>query len=111
MMRSVVCLALAFSLFTVLKTPLAAQAPPLTERLGYKSTDKLLIINGDDIGMCHTGNLAAIGCMEHGLMTCGTIMVPCPWFTEIARYAKAHPERDFGLHLTHTSEWQTYRWG
>ncbi len=83
----------------------------LAERLGYKATDKILIVNGDDIGMCHTGNLAAIDCMEHGLMTCGTIMVPCPWFTEIARYAKAHPKRDFGLHLTHTSEWQVYRWG
>src|SRR5437660_2660839 len=86
-------------------------APTLAERLGYKATDRILIVNGDDIGMCHTGNLAAIDCMEHGLMTCGTIMVPCPWFTEIARYAKTHPEKDFGIHLCHTSEWQTYRWG
>ena len=84
---------------------------PLAERLGYKATDRLLIINGDDVGMCHTANLATIDCMEHGLLTSATIMVPCPWFTEIARYAKAHPEKDFGIHLCHTSEWQTYRWG
>ena len=86
-------------------------AQTLAERLGYKATDKLLIVNGDDIGMSHAANSASIDAMENGLMTSGTIMVPCPWFPEIAAYAREHPEADFGLHLTHTSEWQTYKWG
>ena len=101
--------AVTFSLFAV---PLAkADGATLAERLGYKATDKLLIINGDDTGMCHAANVATIDSLERGLMTSATIMVPCPWFTEFARYAKANPEKDFGIHLCHTSEWQGYRWG
>jgi chitin disaccharide deacetylase len=89
----------------------AADAPSLVERLGYPAGSRVLIVNGDDSGMCHTANLATIESMEKGLMTSSTIMVPCPWFLEIANYAKAHPERDFGLHLVQTSEWRVYRWG
>ncbi len=89
----------------------AAEAPSLAERLGYQSTDKVLIINGDDAGMCHTANQATIACLETGLMTSATLMVPCPWFPEAASYAREHPERDFGVHLCHTAEWKCYRWG
>lgn len=92
--------------------PLALVAEPtLAERLGYSLGDKLLIVNGDDVGMCHTANLATIDCLEHGAMRSATIMVPCPWFLEIAEYAKTNPDKDFGLHLCQTSEWRTYRWG
>lgn len=86
-------------------------APGLAERLGYPADTRLLIINGDDAGMCHTANVATIESLETGLMTSATIMVPCPWFLEIAEYARAHPKRDFGIHLCQTSEWRVYRWG
>src|ERR1043165_5509998 len=88
-----------------------AEKKSLAERLGYQPTDKLLIVNGDDVGMCHSANLGTIECLEKGLMRCATIMVPCPWFPEIASYAKEPAERDFGIHLCHTSEWRKYRWG
>jgi hypothetical protein len=83
----------------------------LAERLGFKATDRILIVNGDDVGMSHASVAATIDAMENGLMTTGTIMVPCPWFLEVAAYARSHPQSDFGLHLTHTSEWKTYKWG
>ena len=89
----------------------AGEKASLAERLGYKPGDKLLIVNGDDAGMCHAANQATIESLEKGLMRCSTLMVPCPWFLEMAAYAKEHPEKDFGIHLCHTSEWRHYRWG
>ena len=101
-----------FLLFTFIPYLATAQpTPTLAERLGYKATDILLIVNGDDIAGSHAANAAAIDAMENGLMTSGTIMVPAPWFPEIATYARENPEADFGLHLTHTSEWKTFKWG
>jgi chitin disaccharide deacetylase len=87
------------------------QTKLLSERLGYKHTDKLLIVNCDDVGMCNAANMAVIDGMENGLITSGTIMTPCPWAGAIENYAKNHPEKDFGVHLTHTAEWKFYRWG
>lgn len=87
------------------------QSKLLSERLGYKPTDRLLIVNCDDAGMCHSANLAVIDGQEKGLITSSTIMMPCPWSGAMTDYARNHPEKDFGVHLTHTAEWRFYRWG
>ncbi|MEK6285561.1 MAG: polysaccharide deacetylase family protein [Acidobacteriota bacterium] len=89
----------------------ATNPPALSARLGFKAADKILIINVDDVGNSHAANAAAIDAMENGLATSSTIIVPGPWFPEIAAYAKAHPNADFGVHLAHTSEWKTLKWG
>jgi predicted glycoside hydrolase/deacetylase ChbG (UPF0249 family) len=61
--------------------------------------------------MCNSANIAVIDGMENGMITSATIMMPCPWSGAMADYAKNHPEKDFGVHLTHTAEWRFYRWG
>ncbi len=94
---------------TTIFTPGAGQ--PLQVRLGYPPDAKLLILNADDLAVSHSEDTASFAALDQKLVTSATVMVPCPWFTEVAAYAKAHPEADLGLHLTLTAEWQTYRWG
>ncbi len=89
----------------------SAPRPTLAERLGYGADAKLLIIHADDIGMAHSINSATLDAMKDGVVNSGSIMVPCPWFPEIAAYVRDYPGLDLGLHLTLTAEWKHYRWG
>jgi chitin disaccharide deacetylase len=91
--------------------PLLASAQTLADRLGYPPGTKLVIIHADDLGQTHAVNAAAIKALQGGTINSASLMVPCPWFPEMADYAKSHPDADFGLHLTLTSERIYYRWG
>jgi predicted glycoside hydrolase/deacetylase ChbG (UPF0249 family) len=83
----------------------------LAEKLGFDATDRVAVVHADDIGMCHAANVGAFQTLREGSMTCGSIMVPCPWFQEAVDLAKESPELDLGVHLTLNSEWAHYRWG
>ena len=87
------------------------QSRNVAERMGYPRDSKLLIIHADDLAVAHSEDVASFDALDKQAATSASIMVPCPWLTEVAEYAKSHPDADLGLHLTVTSEWNTYRWG
>ena len=92
-------------------TALPAQIKTVAERLGYPADAKLLIIHADDLAVAHSEDAASFEALDKGHVTSASIIVPGPWLTEVAAYAKAHPDADLGLHLALTSEWNTFRWG
>ena len=70
-----------------------------------------VVVHADDVGMCHGTNTAFVELSHAGAITAGSIMVPCPWFSEVADLAASDPHLDAGVHLTLNSEHRHYRWG
>ena len=79
--------------------------------LGYPDDARLLIINADDFGMCHSINEGILRTLTQGLVQCTTLMVPCPWALHAMRLLRENPEITFGVHLTAIGDGYDYRWG
>lgn len=88
-----------------------AGVPRANELLGYPADARLLIVNADDIGMCHGQNLGAIRSITEGLVSSCSLMAPTPWFLHAAEFLRRNPEVPFAVHLTVVSEYRHYRWG
>jgi hypothetical protein len=81
------------------------------KKLGFRPDDRVVIVHADDIGMCHAANAAFWEVQSFGIVTSGSVMMPCPWVPEMAAWCREHPQADVGVHITLTSEWQGYQWG
>jgi predicted glycoside hydrolase/deacetylase ChbG (UPF0249 family) len=90
------------------ETPMTVN--PIMERLGFASGERLVLLHADDIGLCQATVDAFADLFDFGLVTSGSVMVPCPRFHAAADWCGAHGGADVGIHLTLTSEWAAYRW-
>jgi chitin disaccharide deacetylase len=70
-----------------------------------------VLIRCDDIGMCHSVNMALEEVINAGIPVSASVMVPCPWFSEAVALLRKHPDVSVGIHLTLNAEWNEYRWG
>ena len=103
---------LAAAAFVMVECGVSTQSVrSIQEQLGHPPDARLLIIHADDLGMSHSVNRATFEAFENGWITSASILVPCPWFPEVVRWARAHPQADLGIHLALNSEWTGFRWG
>lgn len=82
--------------------------PTLSERLGYDSHQRLVILTCDGLGGAHSANVGIYRAMRSGLATSASLMVPAPWARDAAARYRGE---DVGVQLTLNSEHDTYRWG
>ncbi|MFI5316260.1 MAG: polysaccharide deacetylase family protein [Myxococcota bacterium] len=82
----------------------------ILEKLGFAASERVVVVHVDDLGMSGAANAGGVRALGDAA-TCGSIMVPCPGFDEIARIARAQPSLDLGVHLTLNCEYEGYRWG
>ena len=75
------------------------------------SAAPVVLIRCDDLGMCHTVNMAARQVLETGLPVSFSVMFACPWYQEAIELLKRYPNASVGVHLTLNAEWKYYRWG
>jgi len=76
-----------------------------------ENISRAAVIHVDDLGMAQSANQGGFAALATGPATCGSIMVPCPWFPDAAARARADPSLDLGVHLTLNAEFDSYRWG
>ncbi|WP_420638751.1 ChbG/HpnK family deacetylase [Candidatus Poriferisocius sp.] len=79
----------------------------LLERLGGAPDGRGLIITCDNLGQSHAANAAIAECLDIGVATAASLMVPCPWARDAARRFAQTP---VGVDLTLNAEFDNYRW-
>jgi predicted glycoside hydrolase/deacetylase ChbG (UPF0249 family) len=82
----------------------------VAEKLGYKANARLLVIEAEDLGMAHSVDKASFEALEKGWVTTAGILVPGPWFPEVLRWSRNHPNADLGVRLDLNADWSSYRW-
>ena len=83
----------------------------ISQTLGFESTDKLLIIHADDLGLCESVNSATFESFKNGSISSASVMMTTDEVNEVASFTNNNQNYDIGIHLTVTSEWKLHKWG
>jgi len=75
------------------------------------NSEKELLIRCDDIGVCHSVNLAAEKLAKAKIPFSASILFVCPWYQEAVQILKDQPQVSVGVHLAINAEWKNYKWG
>ena len=87
-----------------------SQYENLNQLLGFNENDKLLIIHADDLGLSRSVNELSLKALDSNYVNSASIMMPTPEVEEVVKHLIENPTLDIGLHLTVTSEWESYKW-
>jgi predicted glycoside hydrolase/deacetylase ChbG (UPF0249 family) len=59
-----------------------------------------LIVNADDLGMCHAVNEATFRVLKGGIACSTSLLIPSPGALHAMHFLAEHPEMPSGVHLT-----------
>ena len=88
----------------------ARDSKAAVEEPAHLSGTRFLIIQAEDLGMAHSIDRASFEALEKGWVTTAGILVPGPWFPEVMRWSRNHPNADLGVRLDLNADWSSYRW-
>lgn len=75
----------------------------LSEHLGYASTDKILIVNADDLGLTSGINATIAELFSAGAVTSTTVMVTAGDYANAVKIIRSQSGISCGVHITMTS--------
>lgn len=83
---------------------------PYLRKMGYRASDKVLITHIDDMGFCHSANVACFQNLANRAASSASVITSAPWFNHAAAWCRLNPQYDIGVHLSLTCEHDSYRW-
>lgn len=81
-----------------------------SELLGFAPTDRVLLVNCDDLGMHDAVNRGIFDALENGIATSCSLMTPCPGASDAMAYLRARQDVPFGIHFALIRDSADYYW-
>lgn len=75
----------------------------MNSQLGFKESERILIINADDFGITQGTNEAILALFQQAAITSTSIMIPCPAAREALNKGHIQTIEQAGIHLTLSS--------